>query len=189
MKNVKIIPYLDDLLIIGTTEEELISQESNYFNPTATGMDHQLGKVQSYPQQSNCLSRYTTEFESPDVLSTRGKKEPHDSKNAIISATSVLHNKRGNESVGASNRLHRSGPMVPESYEDLSKLDSVILGQGSLTPGSKNPATSIHKVIPSMVDRKRSSEKGSSLVSLASEGHSDGCKPVRMGSISGRKIP
>ncbi|KAG8578093.1 hypothetical protein GDO81_010379 [Engystomops pustulosus] len=166
-----------------------LTQESNDFNPTATGVDHQLGKVQAHPQQSSYLSRDTTEFKSPDVLSTRGKKEPHDSKNAIISATAVLHNKRGNESVGTSNRLHRSGPMVSESYEDLSELDSIILGQESLTPGSKNPTTSIHKVIPSMVDRRRSSKKGSSLVSLASEGHPDGCKSVRMGSKSGRKIP
>ncbi|KAG8589765.1 hypothetical protein GDO81_006517 [Engystomops pustulosus] len=151
-------------------------------------MDHQLGKVQSYSQQSNCLLGYTTKFQSPDVLPTRGKKEPYDSKDAVISATSVLHNKRGYESVGASDRLHRSSPMVPESYKDLSELDSVILGQRSLAPRSKDPTTSIHKVIPSVVDRRRSSEKGSSLVSLANKGHSDGCESVRMGGISGRRV-
>ncbi|XP_071983304.1 uncharacterized protein [Engystomops pustulosus] len=165
-----------------------LTQGSNYFNPATTGMDHQLGKVQSYSQQSNCLLGYTTKFQSPDVLPTRGKKEPYDSKDAVISATSVLHNKRGYESVGASDRLHRSSPMVPESYKDLSELDSVILGQRSLAPRSKDPTTSIHKVIPSVVDRRRSSEKGSSLVSLANKGHSDGCESVRMGGISGRRV-
>ncbi|XP_072002063.1 uncharacterized protein [Engystomops pustulosus] len=182
-KGILVIPYLDDLLLVAGSKQELIHHrdftmrilqqlgwiinlEKSKLNPSTEVVF--LGTLLNSIQQMSFLPPEKATRLMQHVVMFQKKKS--------------LHDKGSHEDTGPYDIFDTMCTVEPKSHQSPSKLDIGGLGQRSPTSKSKDPDSGSGQEIPGVVDRYFQPGKRDIVASLASDKYPDGRKSVRMGS-------
>ncbi|XP_071984144.1 uncharacterized protein [Engystomops pustulosus] len=181
LQRVSIVPYLDDLLIIGKNRS-YYSKRFYHEETLRSGVDNQHPKIRSVSLHSQEIPRSNVELYSHDVLSPSGKSRRSKTSDPLLQEENLRYNQRSNESPGSPYGLPLICSLEPEPLSHSAKLDSQFLEPENLGIGQKSHHSILGKKRSAMVvGDKASGERGCLALPSVSD-HHDRCKQSGLGS-------
>ncbi|XP_072010847.1 uncharacterized protein [Engystomops pustulosus] len=157
LQDISIIPYLDDLLIIGKDKQNLIlARESSLRILTELGWLINLKKSRENIQ--------------------------HKASDPLIQTEGLYTSQAGDEDPGAPHSMPTCGRLESEPYSDPSELDLNFLEQEVFRSRQEDPDSFLRKEGPAVVDGIKEPRERSMLAPPPKHHYSDRCKQLRLGS-------